>query len=290
MTTENVREPTDNSGLDAGIAAREASKQALTETEAPEEHEGEQEEVAEGEQAESQNTPEESAAPEKDAQPRKKKAVERIKELTWEKHEALRKAEAAERRVAELEAASKPAPAATQDDADAEPTFESCDFDEVKYKAALKAHALREADKQRQTEARETEKKQLSEAFTARLTAFEKENPGAWEAATKAPMTLTPPMLEVIATSDHGPHIGVYLSRNLEEADRISKLSPIAAAAALGRIEASLSTARQSERKTTKAPPPVTNVSGAPAINKSYADLSMREYDEVRRKERAARG
>lgn len=55
------------------------------------------------------------------------------------------------------------------------------------------------------------------------------------------------------------PDVSYYLGQNLQEAERISKLSPYAMAAEIGKIEQRLS---NPEKKTTTAPEPVTTLSG----------------------------
>lgn len=238
----------------------------------------------ESEQGEGEEREEAAASENVERKPGKKPGVhQRIDELTREKYEARREADELRKRLEALEQGKKPAPeqpAAPQPDA--EPTLEQFDFDVAKFTQArdkwVRENAVKEVETKRQQEARESERKAHKEAFDKRLSAFEKDNPGAWDAAVKAPMTLTPPMLEVIATSEHGPHLGVYLSQNLEEADRISKLSPVAAAAALGRIEASLATPRQPERKPSGAPRPPSTLGSPGPAKKDWHQMTTEEH------------
>lgn len=230
----------------------------------------------------------EGAAPSDDVERKptgKKPGVhQRIDELTREKYEARREADELRKKLEQMEKGAKPAtpeaPAPKQPDA--KPTLEQFDFDVAKHEAALekwvRQTAEREFEAKREKETREAETKRLSDAFTTRLQAFEKANPGAWEAATKAPINVTPPMMEVIATSDHGPEIGVYLANNLEEAERISKLTPIGQAAALGRIEASLSAPRQPEKQPSRAPAPPTTLGSPAPAKKEWAAMSTEEH------------
>jgi hypothetical protein len=75
-------------------------------------------------------------------------------------------------------------------------------------------------------------------------------------------------MAETIKASDLGPDLAYWLGSNPKEADRISRLSPLAQAKEIGKIEAKLSNDPPVKR-TTSAPAPISPVtarsSGAPS-------------------------
>ena len=245
-----------------------------------------------------------SAPPEnEDAKPAGKKpgVHNRIGELTKEKHDAKREAEAAQReaeywRQQALKAAEqKPEP--TQADAPTgEPTREQFDYDDAQY---MKAWYKWQRDQER---AEETRTKQAEEAqkrhktFQEREQAFAAAHPDYEQVAKAEHVPITKEMAEAIIESDDAPAIAYYLGQNLEEASAIAAMSPIAAARAIGRIEAKLSakpavqTTTTPAKTVTRAPEPVTTLSGSPAVTTSYDDMSMAEYDAARRKERAAKG
>ena len=246
----------------------------------------------------------ESAPPEnEDAKPAGKKpgVHNRIGELTKEKHDAKREAEAAQReaeywRQQALKAAEQN-PEPTQADAPTgEPTREQFDYDDAQY---MKAWYKWQRDQER---AEETRTKQAEEAqkrhktFQEREQAFAAAHPDYEEVAKAEHVPITKEMAEAIIESDDAPAIAYYLGQNLEEASAIAAMSPIAAARAIGRIEAKLSAktavpAPTTPTKTvTRAPEPVTTLSGSPAVTKSYDEMSMEEYDATRKKERAAKG
>lgn len=246
----------------------------------------------------------ESAPPEnEDAKPAGKKpgVHNRIGELTKEKHDAKREAEAAQReaeywRQQALKAAEqKPEP--TQADAPTgEPTREQFDYDDAQY---MKAWYKWQRDQER---AEETRTKQAEEAqkrhktFQEREQAFAAAHPDYEEVAKAEHVPITKEMAEAIIESDDAPAIAYYLGQNLEEASAIAAMTPIAAARAIGRIEAKLSakpsvpTTTTPAKTVTRAPEPVTTLSGSPAVTTSYDDMPMAEYDAARRKERAAKG
>ena len=77
-------------------------------------------------------------------------------------------------------------------------------------------------------------------------------------------------MAETIQSSDVGPEIAYYLGSNPKDADRISRMAPLAQAKEIGKIEAKLAL-DPPVRKTTSAPAPISPVtaraSGAPAYD-----------------------
>ena len=83
-------------------------------------------------------------------------------------------------------------------------------------------------------------------------------------------LTITGVMAETIQSSDVGPEIAYYLGSNPKDADRISRMSPLAQAKEIGKIEAKLAS-DPPVRKTTSAPAPISPVtaraSGAPAFD-----------------------
>jgi hypothetical protein len=202
------------------------------------------------------------------ARPRKNKGVgKRINELTREKHEALRRAEAVEqenayfRQLVQQQQQGQQAQQPSQTQAQGKPTLEAYGWDQEAYAEALtdwkvdqRFQALQQ-DQQRQQY--QTQQQERQGKVQARIQALEQEAPGAWEAAISAPINYTPSMLEAIAESEIGPKVGYYLSQHLDEAAQISRLSPFAQAVAMGRVEAKLSTA--------PPPKPATTVTRAPA-------------------------
>lgn len=226
------------------------------------------------------------------AQRQNKGVGKRINELTREKYEAIRRAEAAELRAKELEEKSQPG-AAKQDKAGAsegKPALADFDFDQDAYMDALTDWRVQQALGARETSEQERQKQsqeqEQAQKFQTRLTAFQAANPGKWEAATQAPINITPPMMEVIATSDVGPQIAVYLADNLDRADEISRMSPYAAAAALGRLEASMGAAKPTATppkptSVTKAPPPPSTVGGGSVVRKDLASMDVTDHLEA---------
>ena len=83
-------------------------------------------------------------------------------------------------------------------------------------------------------------------------------------------LPITNVMAETIQSSDVGPELAYYLGSNPKEADRISRMAPLAQAKEIGKIEAKLASDPPVKR-TTSAPAPITPVTarstGSPAYD-----------------------
>lgn len=302
MSEVTQPEPVDNSHLDAGVAAREAQKQAEKATVVGQAVEAAEEVVEEGEQGESQNEPEESAdsdqgdAQNQPAKPKNRGVGKRIDELTKEKYDAQRERDywreqaMAQTRQGQPQQQAQPVQAAEQDTG--EPTLESCNFDVAEFN---RAHYKWMRGQERQYEQAQARHQKFVESEAA----FRADHPD-YDAVVRDPsLPITQPMAEEIADTDNPPAIAYYLGQNPQEAAAIAQMTERAMSRAIGRIEAKLSAqatpapvqTRQPEPKTvTRAPAPVMTLSGAPAARKSYEDMSQREYEATRAKERAAKG
>jgi len=231
----------------------------------------------------------EESAPSDDAPERKNKGVgKRINELTREKYEAIRKAEALEARLREVEAAKAEAAAAVP--TRNKPTLESCNYDPEAFAEAVAEWKIEQTFAAREAKAREYQQRTAAEEraakFSSKVQELEAISPGAWQRAVTAPINPTPAMLEVIQESEVGPHIGVWLADNLDEAEQISRMNPLRAAARLGQIEAQIRQGlSKRQTKTTSAPPPASKVSGSAPVSKDPSTMTMKEYVAWREKQ-----
>jgi hypothetical protein len=123
---------------------------------------------------------------------------------------------------------------------------------------------------------------QVLRSFEARETEFAKSHPD-YHAVTGDPRLAefaTPTIAQVMAVSEQGPALGYHLATHPDELVRISRLTPIQQAQALGRIEATLQKAPPAVRKTvttTRAPAPPSPVGGA-VPSKQLQDMDIHEY------------
>ncbi len=286
MTSEVEKpQPVDNSHLDAGIAARDSRAEA--EKEANQTAESEQADEQQEAEEDEQNDTEESAASEADdaAAPRPRKGVgKRIDELTREKYDAQRERDYwREQATRGNQQQAQPVKEADS----TEPTLEGCEFDVQKYNAAWYEW---KRGQERKAESQQKREQKLQESAQG----FAQSNPDYFEVISNPYLRISQDMVDVIADTDNPAALAYYLGKNPQEAERISAMNLAGVARAIGRIEAELSAPpplRQITPKTvTKAPPPVTTLTGAPAVVKSLEEMSMREYDEQRRKERKQKG
>ena len=95
---------------------------------------------------------------------------------------------------------------------------------------------------------------------------------------------ITPMVTEILAESDNPADIAYYLGKNRPEAVKISRMTTIAAAREIAKIEAKLSAepppGPTPTKKTTAAPPPINPVGGSSAgPTKPLEDMSQKEYE-----------
>lgn len=192
-------------------------------------------------------------------QPRDEKGrfvQERINDLTRKWRSTERALAEREQRIRELESrAAVPQAQASE----AEPKLEDfADFNE--WSRALVAHATRVAEQR--VEARvsqqqqQTTQQKLAEQYGAREQAYAQAHPDYIEAAQGLGQVVefSPAVVEVLASSDHGPAVVHHLGKHLDEAVRIANLPDHLAAVELARLEVRLS-----------APPKAPPVSAAPS-------------------------
>lgn len=285
-----VREPVDNSHMDAGIAARDAQQEAKTTDVA---HEAA--EIVEDEQ-QAQNDSKESATLEQNGEKPKKRGVHnRIDELTKEKHDAKRAAEDAQRErdywrdVAQRHAPREEPKAQAAEPVSDEPTLESCDFDQQEFNRKWYKWAR---DQERKQEAAESRR----QAFQTKEAAFRAQHPDYDAVVYNPALPITKAVAEVLTETDDPPAVAYYLGQHPEEAAAIAQMTPHQIGRAIGRIEAKLSAPasdapRQPEPKAvTRAPAPVTTLSGVPTHKKDYEEMSFAEYEKARNAELERKG
>lgn len=275
-------------------AANEPAAEVEVETAEPtEEQQAAPQEDAEVD-AEDTATSDRDDAPASDGK-RKPGVHNRIDQLTREKYEAARRAEAAERQLAEMQEAIARSQQSRQQESQ-EKTLEDFNFDHdayMQYREDRIAERTIQQFEQRQIE-REQQRvaQEQRSAFESRVAAFEASNPGQWEQAITAPINYTEPMLQVVQSSENGPSIAAHLARNLDLADQISRMTPYAAAAALGRIEAEITAPKTpvvTPKPVTKTPAPPASLTGATPAKREWGQMSTEEHIAAFRAKQQAR-
>ena len=192
----------------------------------------------------------------------------RMNKLTSDKYSEQRRADAAEAELKKLKSA--PAPA------EAEPTLESFDYDEQAYNAALiksqvsqAIQAEKEAIKQ---QSRQDQAAQAQATFNERIASMNK--PDFAEVANAVPV-LPNGVADALVQSENGAELIYHLGQHLDQADKISQMSPLMAMEALGKISANLNA--KPNIKPSAAPEPITPITSGGSLKKDIGEMSMEE-------------
>jgi len=145
-----------------------------------------------------------------------------------------------------------------------EPTIDQFDnYDD--FVVAKAAYKIREENKQsdQQRIVQEVENK-----WTERLTEAREKIPDFQEVLRTTTAPVSDAMIVVMKDSDLGPQIAYYLAKNPQEANRISKLSPVSMAREMGKIEVKITAQSDAPKpnKITQAPEPI-NPGGNRIVN-----------------------
>lgn len=234
------------------------------------------------------------------AKPKKKGGFQRrIDKLNARNAETERRARALEERLAQLEAGKQDAPKAnesrSQEDKPRPDNFDT----HAEYVEALADWKIEQREKAREAEAQrsklENDHKAKLQAHFERVKTFA-ESVDDFEEAIEAVDDIPVPaaLQELIFSSENGPELLYELAKNREEFERIAKLSPLACARALGRLESKIAAKPSDDpnlkpNKITKAPKPIDPVgkSSKSVVTKSLDDpnLTQAEYERLRREQ-----
>jgi len=201
----------------------------------------------------------EEVTPEQAAKREGRRFERRLDKAYRKAAEAQARAELLEKQLAEFKQPKAPEGA---------PTLEQFDYDPEKYAAAKADYAKAEA-------AKEFEAKQRTEAgkqFTQKLQTDweEKAERGAdkyddWQ-ETVGELQPNNPFMHAIMEAENGEDVAHYLGTHPKEAERIAKLPPLSQVREVGKLEAKL-LAKPAEPKTpSKAPAPITPLTGAAPV------------------------
>lgn len=217
--------------------------------------------------------------------PKGKTAADRIKRLTWERHQAERKAAQAEKaaefykaqaRKQALESEAKPRP-------DPE-NFET----RAEYEDALETWQHVKRQREEIDGQIETYRKELVGGFQKAAADFKKDHPD-FDKLTAAEI-YDNPTKEAIMGVDNGPEIAYFLAQpeNFDYAMEISQMPPARQAVEVGRISAQLASL-ENMNKTSNAPEPIEPVGNRGTPKKKLEDMSMDEFMAHEEAERLAR-
>jgi hypothetical protein len=104
------------------------------------------------------------------------------------------------------------------------------------------------------------------------------------EVALAETVPITPMIQEVLAETENPADVAYYLGKNRTECVGIGKMTPIAAARAIARIEAKLESENPAPNtnKTTSAPPPIKPVGSSNTVKKDLEKMNQEEFEAER--------
>jgi hypothetical protein len=141
----------------------------------------------------------------------------------------------------------------------------------------------------KQTEDRvRTQEQSANQSYQAKEKEYASAVPDFDEVVAAADFPVSKAVIQEIVHGENGPALKYYLAQNPEEAERLNKLTPVALAREVGRLEPRFTTAasgKTTTASTSKAPPPPTPAGkGSSTATKDPGEMSPREYREWRAK------
>lgn len=205
-----------------------------------------------------ENPAEETQSVEETAPPEPDKVQKRIDKAIYEKHQARREAEQARREIEDLRARL---------DSGAQQQAAPDDI-----QALVRQEAAR-------LKAEDSFNAACNNTYDAGVKEFGQDFDKAMQNLSLVGMSRD--FLELVSEADHGARILAHLGGDLDEAERIASLSPVKMARELTKLDIQLGS--QKTKPVSKAPAPITPVSGKSGGSKNPADMTDAEYAKWRR-------
>lgn len=240
--------------------------------------------------AETQEKPDEKSKPSPGVQ-------KRINELTRDKYQLKNENDELRKRLDDIERKIQPQEPVKPKLADFGSDAEYESAMELYYHAKAEHDSLkaRQAQTNEQRDRQKLETKAEAERKFATNLQKEKGNFQDFDAVMADPAfvlitkQMNPEIVTLIQGSDKNIALAYHLGTHLEDAERIASLPPVLAARELAHLESRLETPKP--KTVTNAPTPVKPVAGGSVNQKDISDpnLSDKEFNEMRRKQIAAR-
>lgn len=276
-----MSDETEDAVIDIGIGVSAETSESISDVADTEDHTGDAEATTDADpepQSDDGDAGEgsESDSQEVDVKPKKGRLQKRFDKITGEKERYKAKAELLQEMI---DKGQINVPQSVQDsNTDGPPYREQFDSDEdyeqaaVDYSIDQRVNAAVDA----KLKGRETESVQA--LWAGKKAEAIKALPDYEEVIEESDAPLSPVMEEAIVTSDIGPNIAYYLAKHPEQATQIHRMKPIAAAKAIGKIEAVLST--RGGKRVSKAPAPAKPIGGSGGgAKKNPENMSQAEYE-----------
>jgi len=215
--------------------------------------------------AEPEAKPEPEVTPEQLAAKRDRRAQNKLEKAYRVRAEAQARADLLEKRLAELE--TKAAPPSQP----GEPRLEQFDYDPEKYATAkaefAKAQAAKELTAKQQAEYQAQARQKLVSSWEEKVAKAE-DKYDDWQEKV-GDIQPNAPFVAALMEADNGEDIAYYLGTHPKEAQRIAQLQPLSQVREIGKLEAKLSLKTVEPKVPSKAPAPITPLTGAAAANSS---------------------
>lgn len=216
--------------------------------------------------AEPEAKPEPEATPEQLAAKRERRAQNKLEKAYRVRAEALAKADILEKRLAELESKASP-----QVSVPGEPNLEQFDYDPEKYATAkaefAKTQFSKEAQAKQQADYQTQARQKLVSGWEEKVAKAE-DKYDDWQEKV-GDIQPNAPFVAALMEADNGEDIAYYLGSNPKEAQRIAALHPLSQVREIGKLEAKLLLKTVEPKVPSKAPAPITPLTGAAAANSS---------------------
>lgn len=168
------------------------------------------------------------------------------------------------------------------------PTLEQHGFDPEKYAEAKAAYEADKRLKEYQSKQQEETKKQAIERVSTEWEDKVAKVEEKYEDFEEKVGKLNPqnPVVLAIMESDLGPDIAYYLGSHTDEAKKIFSLSPASAIREIGKLEAKLSTPAEKPKAASKAPAPITPLTGTSPVASNVPSDDDDTGDWIRKRQR----
>ena len=225
--------------------------------------------VSDGEKPKEEASKEE-VTPEQAAKRDGRRFERKLDKAYRQRAEAQARADVLAKEIETLKAQSAPKPAV-----EGEPKLEQFDYDPEKYAAAKSEFAKKQAEKEFQTKQQTEAQKQYRDKLIAGWDEKVDKVEDKYDDWQEKVGTIQPnsPFTAAIFDADNGPDIAYYLGSHPKEAMRIAQLSPLSQVREIGKLEAKLAAEPAKPKAPSKAPAPITPLTGAaPAITEGPSD------------------
>ena len=202
----------------------------------------------------------EEVTPEQTAKREGRRFEKKLDKAYRERAEARARGDLLEKRLAELEKPKTP---------EGELRLEQFDFDPEKYAQAKAEQAKTQAGKEfeaKQRAERATQANQrLSDAWEEKVVRADKKYDDFQEIV--GDLQPNSPFIAAVMDAENGEDVAYYLGKNPREAERIARLSPLSQVREVGKLEAKLLSEPEKPKAPSKAPAPITPLSGAAQVS-----------------------